>query len=149
VALEEYARDSYENLLFSLCRFKEFVGSYPTKVTVVGFDFKGQRFRDLHRRAIGFPASNFTYVGLRPQHPKFSHTRAAEGEQTAINNFRKDMYGCLNPDLYTKRSIRDPFMRTVPYELACPELKPLLEWRGPEQIDPDLLPWGRNDTIYA
>ena len=40
VFLEEFARDSFENLLFSICRFKEVVGAYPSKVTVIGFDFK-------------------------------------------------------------------------------------------------------------
>ena len=32
--LEEYARDSFENLLFSICRFREVTGDYPSKVTV-------------------------------------------------------------------------------------------------------------------
>jgi hypothetical protein len=43
VFLEEYARDSYENLLFSICRFKEITGKYPQKITIVGFDFKAKR----------------------------------------------------------------------------------------------------------
>ena len=71
VFLEEYARDSFENLLFSICRFKEAVGSYPSKITVIGFDFKSKRFTELHREAVGFPLGNFTYVGLRPQHQKY------------------------------------------------------------------------------
>jgi hypothetical protein len=104
--LEEYARDSFENLLFSLCRFREASGTYPQKVTVVGFDFKvrgmrvwrfvwdcrtgttspahhcithtlhplqGHRFTDLHRKAIGYPEGNFTYVGLRPSGSKVTN----------------------------------------------------------------------------
>ena len=43
--LEEYARDSFENLLLSLCRFREASGTYPQKVTVVGFDFKVRGMR--------------------------------------------------------------------------------------------------------
>ena len=71
VYLEEYARDSLENLLFSLCRFREVAGIYPSKVTVVGFDFKSSRFVDLHRRAVGISSSNFTYLGK----DGFTHSR--------------------------------------------------------------------------
>jgi hypothetical protein len=38
--VEDYARDSFENLLFSICRFKEVTGNYPARVTVVGYTFK-------------------------------------------------------------------------------------------------------------
>jgi hypothetical protein len=64
VVSEEFARDSYENLLFSLCRFFEMTGQYPEKLTVVGFGFKEKRFTDLHRKAIRFPKErcNSTFV---------------------------------------------------------------------------------------
>lgn len=47
-AVEEFARDSFENLAFSLCLFKQASGNYPEKITVIGFPFKEPRFRDLH-----------------------------------------------------------------------------------------------------
>lgn len=31
---EEHARDSFENLLFSICRFRELTGHYPVNITV-------------------------------------------------------------------------------------------------------------------
>lgn len=34
---EEHARDSFENLLFSVCRFRELTGSYPQNITVCSF----------------------------------------------------------------------------------------------------------------
>ncbi|KAJ6335815.1 hypothetical protein OIU78_012426 [Salix suchowensis] len=37
---EEHARDSFENLLFSVCRFRELTGKYPQNITVVSYDFK-------------------------------------------------------------------------------------------------------------
>ena len=37
---EEFALDSYQNVLFSICRFREIVGHYPDKITVVSFTFK-------------------------------------------------------------------------------------------------------------
>ena len=59
VVSEEFARDSYENLLFSICRFHEVTGRYPDKITVVGFGFKTRRFVDLHRKAVRFPEDKF------------------------------------------------------------------------------------------
>ncbi|CAG8525620.1 24871_t:CDS:2 [Gigaspora margarita] len=61
---EEYARDSYENLLFSICRFREVTGHYPRNITVIGFEFKRKRFLDIHRAAIKFPLDRFTYIGI-------------------------------------------------------------------------------------
>lgn len=40
---EEYALDSYENLVFSLARFREVTGHWPEKVTVVGYGMKRSR----------------------------------------------------------------------------------------------------------
>ncbi|KAJ2346089.1 hypothetical protein GGF43_005063, partial [Coemansia sp. RSA 2618] len=37
VATEEFARDSFENVLFSIARFRELTGNYPDRITVVGF----------------------------------------------------------------------------------------------------------------
>jgi hypothetical protein len=59
VVSEEFARDSYENVLFSLCRFFEMTGRYPEKVTVIGFGFKERRFSDLHRKAVRFPQERY------------------------------------------------------------------------------------------
>ena len=140
VYLEEYARDSFENLLFSICRFREVQGYYPTKISVVGFDFKAQRYTDLHRMAVGFPPSNFTYFGVQSP-AQFDQARAVTGEKEARRSFEKDAYGCNDPALNDKRNKRNPFRRTVPYTMACPEMKDLLEWCGPEQFNVDSLPW--------
>mmetsp|Transcript_23578 Transcript_23578/g.23772 ORF Transcript_23578/g.23772 Transcript_23578/m.23772 type:complete len:345 (+) Transcript_23578:206-1240(+) len=139
VYLEEYARDSFENLLFSLCRFHEITGRYPDRVSVVGFDFKSHRFSDLHRKAIGFPEKKFVYYGIRPDHP-FDHKQATVGEKTAIHSFIEDMYGCSTPALVHKRHARDPFSRTIPYSSGCPDLEELLTWCGPD-LYPKELPW--------
>jgi hypothetical protein len=142
VYLEEYARDSFENLLFSICRFREITGKYPKKITVVGFDFKEDRYTELHRHALGFPLTNFTYSSVVTSDSKFNHGRALEGEKIAVNSFKNDLYGCENQALNSKRDIRNPFQRTIPYELACPEIKELLLWCGPELFTfIDKLPW--------
>jgi hypothetical protein len=41
---EEFALDSYENVLFSLARFKEVTGRWPRRMTVVGFEMKRARW---------------------------------------------------------------------------------------------------------
>ena len=61
--LQEHARDSFENLLFSLCRFYELTGHYPDNVLVIGYNFKHERFADLHRAALRWPDQKFTFVG--------------------------------------------------------------------------------------
>jgi hypothetical protein len=151
IFLEEYARDSYENLLFSICRFHEVVGSYPTKVTVIGFDFKENRYTDLHREAIGYPAGNFTYIGLKPKNSNFLHAKAVSGETIAFRQFEKDMYGCSNPSLIDKRELRNPFKRTIPYSISCPNVKELLNWCGPKSFDVKSLPWyiSPNSTLTS
>lgn len=61
--LQEHARDSFENVLFSLCRFFELTGHYPAKITAVSYTLKQQRFEQLHRAAVRFPAAAFHFIG--------------------------------------------------------------------------------------
>ena len=131
---------SYENLLFSICRFREVTGSYPSRITVIGFDFKQKRFTDLHRKAIRFPIEKFRYVGLVPSATFFDHSKAAMGELSAVSAFENDLYGCHTLELSQKKEKRNPFKRSIPYALACPELNDLLAFCGPELYQ-GLLPW--------
>lgn len=139
--VEEHARDSYENLLFSICRFHEVTGRYPEHVTVVGFDFKQRRFEQLHRAAIKFPADRFSYIGLRPDDEHFDYDRAKFVEQHySIDEFKQDPYGCNSSILLQKKVDRNPFHYGIPYSLSCPELQGVLAWCGPE-IFMGRLPW--------
>lgn len=144
VITEEYARDSFENLLFSICRFKEVTGNYPSRITVVGFDFKSNRFINLHRKALGFSETKFKYIGLKPVSYRFNYKNAVVGEEVAVKEFEHDMYGCQDKDLVVKRIKRNPFSRTVPYIISCPEMKGLLEWCGPRLYDFTSLPWNNS-----
>ncbi|KAF9467337.1 hypothetical protein BDZ94DRAFT_1249113 [Collybia nuda] len=63
---ENHALDSFQNLLFSIARFHEYTGNYPTKITVVGYEFKRARFVDLHRAALRWPKERFNYIGVDP-----------------------------------------------------------------------------------
>ena len=64
---ENYALDSFQNLLFSIARFHEFTGHFPSAITIVGYDFKKPRFTDLHREALRWPIDKFNYVGVDPK----------------------------------------------------------------------------------
>ena len=69
VTTEDHALDSFQNLLFSIARFHEYTGHYPTKITVVGYEFKRPRFIELHRAALRWPVQRFHYIGVDPQDP--------------------------------------------------------------------------------
>jgi hypothetical protein len=64
---ENYALDSFQNLLFSIARFHEMTGRYPEQITVVGYEMKRARFTNLHRAAIRWPREKFTYIGIDPE----------------------------------------------------------------------------------
>ncbi len=141
---EEYATDSFENLLFSICRFREVTGAYPTKISVVSFSFKQQRFETLHAGALQWPSNRFRYVGVDPPSSTgFNLEESSEGERkNSLVPFQTDPYGCHTDTLQQKRKERNPFQRTAPYPLTCPEMKELLKWCGPDLISKTQVPWG-------
>ncbi|GAA5821038.1 hypothetical protein JCM10212_006520, partial [Sporobolomyces blumeae] len=64
VTTEDFAMDSMQNVLFSIARFKEFTGHYPTFITVVGYGMKSLRYKTLHRLAVRWPSAQFRYIGI-------------------------------------------------------------------------------------
>mmetsp|Transcript_22555 Transcript_22555/g.55824 ORF Transcript_22555/g.55824 Transcript_22555/m.55824 type:complete len:172 (-) Transcript_22555:74-589(-) len=142
VATEEYALDSFQNLLFSICRFKEVTGRFPRKISVVSFTFKRRRFETLHAPAIRWPANQFSYLGVNPPPSTgFNLEKSSQGElQNAAKPFEVDPYGCGGV-LRKKRLERNPFYRTPPYPLSCPEMQDILSWCGPDLIPTTMVPW--------
>jgi len=132
---EEFARDSFENLLFAICRFKECTGRYPQMIRVVSWAFKEERF-GLHRNALRFPPSRFEFHGANQPEDL---SGAKKGEVKAIAAFQADPYG-TGDDLGRKRADRNPFYRENPYPLSCRELEGILRHRGPELYEGNL-PW--------
>lgn len=104
---------------------------------VVSYDFKEDRFANLHRSAIGFPESRFFYAGT----PATSNAKEAalKGEELVRAQFSRDPYGCRG-SLYHKKLKRDPFHRSIPYPNGCPEIEPLFRYCGPAPY-PGALPW--------
>lgn len=140
---ETFAMDSFQNLLFSLARFHEMTGRYPSRITVVGYEMKRRRFEQLHRAALRIPRQAFHYVGLEPPTDDRELARAQEGElQNGYLPYSNDVYGC-HDFLLAKRRARNPALRFHPYHASAPELRGLLEWcpNDPREIYRDPLPW--------
>ncbi|KZT72146.1 hypothetical protein DAEQUDRAFT_749578 [Daedalea quercina L-15889] len=123
---EDYALDSFQNLLYSIARFHEYTGRYPSHITVVGYEFKRQRFTELHRAALRWPPGRFHYIGIDAEDEEL--IKAQEGER--LNGYLPytiDTYGCHDM-LLSKRRSRNPFIRFHSYHSSSPELVPLLNW---------------------
>ena len=130
---QEHARDSWENLLFSVCRFYELTGHVPVNITVVSYEFKGRRFTDLHRAALRYPQSHFRFIGTPALSPD-----AVQGEARAASMFVTDPYSCRE-ELLAKKEERDPFAEG-PYDGRCAPLTPLFDYCG-DRVYQGPLPW--------
>lgn len=147
---ENFALDSYENLLFSIARFREYAGRYPQRITVVGYGMKKARFEELHSKAIRWPTKGYVkgqrkylYVGIDDEGDVKTHY---EGEKLkGYSLFERDMYGC-HGKLRQKRLDRNPTRRFHPYFSSAPELADLMNWcpldnMGLQGVYPHSLPW--------
>lgn len=104
---------------------------------VVSYDFKEERFAQLHRTALLFPEGRFFFSGT-PATPA-AREAALKGEAAVRSQFLEDPYGCLG-SLRAKKLKRDPFHRIIPYPDGCPELKGLFSYCGPVPYSGHL-PW--------
>lgn len=137
---EEFSRDSFENLLFGICRFREYTGKYPHRISVVSWKFKQERF-DLHRQAIRFPADRFEFIGVN--NPPDLESALIGEHQNSLIPFSQDPFG-TGPVLAAKRHHRNPFHRQHGYTTSCPEVALLLNDAGPDPF-PDKLPWEKHN----
>jgi hypothetical protein len=110
---------------------------------MVSFTFKKRRFERLHAPALLWPSNRFLFVGFDPPSSTgFDVAISSAGElENAAKPFESDPYGCHSEILQKKRRERNPFRRTPPYDLSCPDLKPLLHHCGPELISKEFVPW--------
>ncbi|KAJ3988843.1 hypothetical protein F5890DRAFT_1402318 [Lentinula detonsa] len=136
---ENFALDSHQNLLFSIARFHEYTGAYPTKITVVGYEMKRKRFTDLHRVAVRWSKHQFEYIGIDSDDES---TVAQEGELRTYSETSQDMYHC-HSQLLQKRMNRNYHRRYHPYHVSSPELSDLMEWcpTKASMLYNGILPW--------
>ena len=136
---EEYARDSFENLLFSLHRFRQCTGRLPVRVLVCGFSFKSRRY-ELHWRTIfdneedkkirlaGLKLldTQFSYIGVNdpPSYILQGPGGSEEGETKTCQDWESDPFGEYEP-LRIKELERDPYLHFNPYGLKRSKPKSL------------------------
>ena len=92
VTTEEDALDSFQNLLFSIARFHEYTGRYPSRITVVGYEMKRKRFEELHRVAIRWPSDRFHYIGIDAEAQDIERAREGEVRIYSLNFTSRDRH---------------------------------------------------------
>lgn len=147
---ENFALDSFENLLFSIARFREFTGRYPQRITIVGYGMKKARFDELHSKAVRWPTKGYLRGQRKYLYVPFDdegdNTAQYEGEKLkGYTLFERDMYGC-HGKLREKRLERNPTRRFHPYFSSAPEIADILNWcpadqSGLQGVYPLSLPW--------
>jgi hypothetical protein len=136
---EEFGRDSLENILFGLARFRECTGRYPASMQMVGWAFKQERF-DFHRQTARWPGNSAHYRYHGVNNP-VDLAGALRGEAKALASFRQDPFA-TEGDLLKKRTQRNPFLQQNSYVLSCPEIAGLLQHRTADGLEfKGNLPW--------
>ncbi|PWW72895.1 hypothetical protein C7212DRAFT_220448 [Tuber magnatum] len=143
---EIHARDSYQNLVFSIARFHELTNTYPSSVTLISHAFKEPRFLRNHLRAISYPEDNFQFIGIDPE--EGVGDVVLKGEARTRQVWDEDLYGCKSEgELRRKRQGRNPGRRwDGGYSVSCPELRPLLTYcpsNGVSEFGGEL-PWSKS-----
>ena len=129
-ALEPYATDSYQNLLFSILRFRILTGRYPKHIKVITHAFKERRFLTLHAAAIKWPAHRIRIMGINPPFTLQELQETQRGEfNKGYGRFERDLYG-VGEMLGAKRSARnwDPRVGEEAYGGLEDEVALLLAW---------------------
>lgn len=112
IALDEFARDSLQNVIGGIYSFREATGEFPKQIIIPGWSFKEERFK-LHAEALGIPLGRVAYIGVN--NPTEADLVGAEkGEAKAVAAFRADPLG-EGPELSAKRAERDPLNHGNPY----------------------------------
>ena len=111
VAVEGFARDSFENIAFSRERFLQLVGHYPVSTVVVGWGFKEDRFK-LHAKELAI--DGFSYVNRN--NPEGEALAAAEaGEAVTRADFIRYPRGDGGKPLQVRQA-RSFSTEPIPYE---------------------------------
>ncbi|PWY86540.1 hypothetical protein BO94DRAFT_566340 [Aspergillus sclerotioniger CBS 115572] len=153
VLVEAHATDSYQNVLFSLLRFRLVMGRYPGRVTIVTHEFKRGRFEECHFPALGLGLRGrvqVQVVGINPPEEVTSLDSLVEGEEkSGIGLWRGDRYG-VQRELMGKRVKRGWKMgmeEGVFVNVGLEEVvEELVRWDGGEMGNEwfpkmDQLPW--------
>ena len=136
---EEFARDSFENLLFGIARFWKCTGRCPREIDVVNWEFKRERF-EFHRQTVRWPGDHhhYQYHGVNNPDDLVGSMRS---EAKTLAAFKQDPFGTEEP-LRSKRERRNPFSQEPPYPVTCPDLASLLNHKTTDgKTFMEALPW--------
>lgn len=137
---EEFARDSYENVLFGVARFHECTNRFPELITVVSWRFKERRFAH-HAATMCWPMPRFAFEGVsNPQGDKLDS--ALVQEERTLESFQLDPMGYSRGGvLLSKKMSRNPFRRQHGYSVSCPAMSAMLSWDSSDLLPQKLVPW--------
>lgn len=120
---EEYALDSFDNLLYSILRFKEITQWYPKHITIIGFGFKESRFLNYHARALDIPKDIIRYISYEPEPLNYSQEQMNRYFEDLIYMEKKNALGLFENDWYArknsltkKKNDRNPYKRIARYD---------------------------------
>ena len=121
--LESYARDSFENLLFSIYRYKTQNDSLPETITAVGFSFKSVRFQFhfetilKNKDILLLPelSCTFDYLAINDP-PQYVLNKSKTNEKRTLEAFYEIPLGDSGI-LLEKRILRNPWNMKIPYPL--------------------------------
>lgn len=136
---EEFSRDSYDNVLFSLARFYECTGRFPEHLTIISWLFKQKRFQH-HATTVSWPMHRFTFFGIGTPDDLQA---ALTSEARALSAFKADPAGTGKDgtSLGKKKASRNPYRRQHGYETSCTPLAPILRWTAATPFPTDQVPW--------
>lgn len=66
VLIEDRATDSFQNILFSLLKYRQELGHWPDHISIVTHAFKTRRMMDLHLKALKWPKWAACLEGIDP-----------------------------------------------------------------------------------
>lgn len=148
MSAEIHATDSYQNLLFSILHFHTLTSNYPAQITLISHAFKRARFLELHCRAVRWPLSQITYIGIDPPEDVTPISFLEQGE-------RERGYGVWKGDLYGVGSVLGGKKEKRGWEDGALDVAGngkeesvagLLQWRGGpdgKEVYKGRLPWDR------
>lgn len=143
ILLEEYATDSYQNLLFSILLFRQRTGKYPKQIRIITHAFKVRRFLELHAPTIRWPKDRVQVQGIDPVMSSTELDSTGLGEaQRGYAPWKRDPLG-TGQLLAEKRKQRGWNERVVDElgEGLEPSVKELLVGHVPER-----LPWDTDES---
>jgi len=139
ILLEEYARDSFENILFSVCRFYQFFNEFPASVTSCTWEFNVERFK-IFAKKLRIPNFNVVPVGKREDQEKVA--------QKWTDLAKRDPLYIKQADSEEKYLRRNPWKRDHPYSQISPVFRILFNTLSEIKIKKgnvkeleNILPW--------